>query len=448
MVLPEAILGDLWRSLGGDPGLLARVSFRGEPALASRFEVSALAAATTAAATLAAAEAWAVRGGGERSVVIDRRHADAAFACEHLIAPRGWELPKVRDALTGDYRAADGWIRLHMNYAYHRDAALRVLGASRERASVEHAVAGRDAGTLESAIVTAGGCAAMLRTREAWAAHPQGAALAAEPIVHREGRSEPRLGARAPVAPLAGLRILDMTRVIAGPIGTRFLAAMGAEVLRLDPPGFEEIAALLPETTRGKRRAFLDLKSEAGRAAFESLLAAADAFVHGLRPGAMERLGYDAERLQRLNPRLVVVRYDAYGWSGPWRERRGYDSLVQMSCGIADPGDAGKPTPLPAQALDHGTGYLIAAATCRALADGRALSRLSLARTAHLLVQLGLDGDARSPGFGDAHDVLEDATTEWGAARQVPCPGRIEGYDARWALPSGPLGRHPAAWAG
>ena len=447
MTPPGALLGEIWRSLGGDARAPERVAFSGAPALASAFEVSALASATVAAATLAASDLWAARGGGTRDIAIDRRLADAAFACERLLVAEGWELAKVRDALTGDYRAADGWIRLHMNYAYHRDAALRVLGASRERASVEQAIARRPAQALESAIVEQGGCAAALRTREAWDAHPQGAAIASEPLVHREGRRERRPGASVPAAPLGGLRILDMTRVIAGPVGTRFLAAMGAEVLRIDPPGFEEIAALLPETTRGKRRAFVDLHAAEGRAAFESLVRGAHALVHGYRPGAMERLGYDLARLQALNPALVVVRYDAYGWSGPWRERRGYDSLVQMSSGIAHPGDDAKPTPLPVQVLDHGTGYLIAAATCRALTDGCALSRLSLARTARLLADLGLGGDTRAPGFGDASDVLEPSQTEWGPARQVPCPGKIEGYDARWSLPSGSLGQHPPAWS-
>ena len=164
--------------------------------------------------------------------------------------------------------------------------------------------------------------------------------------------------------------------------------------------------------------------------------------VHRALDEVRATLGRLERRVDSTVSRLAVVRYDAYGWSGPWRARRGYDSLVQMSSGIAHPGHDGKPTPLPAQALDHGTGYLIAAATCRALAEGCALSRLSLARTARVLVDLGLGGDAQAPGFGDARDVLQDSATEWGPARQVPCPGRIEGYDAGWRIPSGPLGRH------
>lgn len=445
---PQALLTRIWPALGGDARLAQDVAFPGTPALPSRFEVSALAAATIGAATLAAAELWARRRGKPvRAVAVDRRAADAAFVCERLFAPQGWALPSAHDPLTGDYRAADGWIRLHMNYPHHRDATLRALGVPAERARVSEAVARCGADELESASVAKGGCAAALRTLEAWAAHPHGAALAYEPIVHREGRCAPRVAYTSADAPLAGMRVIDMTRVIAGPVGTRFLAAMGADVLRLDPPGFPEIGALVPETTRGKRCAYLDLKSAPGRRAFEALVADADAIVHGYRPGAMERLGFDEARLRGVNPDLVVVRYDAYGWSGPWRERRGYDSLVQMSSGIAHPGGDGQPTPLPAQALDHATGYLVAAAACRALGDGTALSGLSLARTARLLVDLGLGGDARAPGLGDARETLEPGETAWGPALHVRCPGRIAGYEAGWRLPSGPLGRHAPEWA-
>jgi hypothetical protein len=160
----------------------------------------------------------------------------------------------------------------------------------------------------------------------------------------------------------------------------------------------------------------------------------------------MEALDYPAARLRELNPALVIVRFDAYGWSGPWSDRRGFDSLVQMSTGIAHPGHGGAPTPLPAQALDHGTGYLIAAAACRALTDGRASALLSLARTARLLAELGTDGEPDAPALGDTDALLEPGDTAWGAVRQVPCPGCIEGYEVQWREPAGPLGRHPPRW--
>lgn len=445
---PKQSLELIWKSLSGDERLIAGVSFSAEVQwLPSRFEVGSLAAASIGAATLAAAELWAKRRGEPpRAVKIDRRLAEAAFVSERLFRPIGWKPPDLGDMLTGDYRATDGWIRLHMNYTYHRDAALRVLDAGADKASVAEAVSQHGVEALESAIVASGGCAAQLRTIEAWAAHPQGAAVAKEPLIAREGRCIPRLERAKPDAPLAGVRILDMTRVIAGPFGTRFLAAMGADVLRIDPPGFEEVGAIVPEATRGKRCAFVDLRSDEGRQTWEALVRDADVLVHGYRAGAMEELNYGEAQIRSINPQLVIVRHDAYGWSGPWSLRRGFDSLVQMSSGIAYPLEGEKPTPLPAQALDHATGYLIAAAACRALADGTSSSRVSLARTARLLLDLGTGGDPHAPGIANPDDVLEASRTAWGDSLQVRTPGAIEGYHSSWRHQPGPLGRHPARW--
>ena len=220
-----------------------------------------------------------------------------------------------------------------------------MLGASADRASVAAAVKLRRATDWRLRSST-GKCAAALWPLDAYERIP-GAALAQEAPPRRE-RVSPRLPADAS-APLQGVRVLDLTRVIAGPIATRYLAAFGADVLRIDPPGFDEVVALLPETTRGKRCAALDLREPPDRSTWEDLIANADVLVHGYRPGAMEALGYPSERLRELNASLVIVRYDAYGWSGPWSGRRGFDSLVQMSMGIAHPGHDGRPTPLPAQ---------------------------------------------------------------------------------------------------
>ncbi|HVB49344.1 MAG TPA: CoA transferase [Burkholderiales bacterium] len=447
---PEQLLAStLWQSLGGAPALAHSLRFSGPAGgLPSKFEVSTLACATVGVATLAVAELWAKRRGEPlRRVTLDRRLAAAAFRCERFLKPEGWALPQIWDPIAGDYRAADGWIRLHTNYAHHRRAVLRVLGVAEEQEAVAQAVARRKKDELQDAVVEAGGAAASLRTIEAWARHPQGAALAAEPIVAREGRAGEMKERAAPAAPLAGVRVLDMTRVIAGPVGTRHLAAYGAEVLRIDPPGFEEMGALLPDMTRGKRCAALDLSAPEGRAALERLIAEADVLVHGHRPGALDRLGLAAERLRALNPALILVRSDAWGWSGQWAARRGFDSLVQMSTGIAHPGSDSKPTPLPAQALDHGTGYLIAAAACRALVDRSALSRVALARTAKLLVDLGQEGDPAAPGLGNVEDLLERSGTAWGTVKQVPCAARIEGFEVRWPVEAGPLGRHAAHWS-
>lgn len=446
--LETQLARDLWAALGGSKTILAALEFTGSPGgLPSRFRVGALASATIGIATLAIAEFWALRRGETlRRVTVERPLASAAFRCEQLLAPSGWTLPTIRDPITGDYEAADGWIRLHANYSYHRDAVIRVLGVAAGKQQVAAAAKSRNAEELESAVVDAGGCAAALHSIAAWQLHAQGMALANEPLCMWDGRRSRQPARSEPDSPLDGIRVLDLTRVIAGPIGARYLAAFGADVLRLDPPGFHEVAALLPVTTRGKRCAALDLTDSAQRNTWEKLLAQADILIHGYRPGAMETLGYSTSRLREINPALAIVRYDAYGWSGPWAKRRGFDSLVQMSSGIAHPGNGGRPTPLPAQALDHGTGYLIAAAACRALTDGYACARLSLARTARLLVELGTDGDADATECGDVSDFLELTDSEWGPLREVRCPGSIEGYDVHWRQMAGPLARHEPSW--
>jgi crotonobetainyl-CoA:carnitine CoA-transferase CaiB-like acyl-CoA transferase len=251
--------------------------------------------------------------------------------------------------------------------------------------------------------------------------------------------------------------VLDLTRVIAGPVCTQFLAGYGADVLRLDPPGFEEVPALLPLTTAGKRTAAVDLTAAAGRAAFERLAAEADVLVTGLRADALDRLGYDDAALADRNPGLIIVSHDAYGWTGPWRDRRGFDSLVQLSCGIAAAGaaaaGAGKPVPLPVQALDHATGYLLAAAVGQALTarlTGGTVCRIrgSLTATANLLWSLPRTADLGAPPAMPRREEipLTDTQTAWGPARRVALPGEIAGVSPAPLAGAGPLGRHRPAW--
>jgi hypothetical protein len=295
-----------------------------------------------------------------------------------------------------------------------------------------------------------------MRSWQAWQAHPQGLAVNAEPLVHfddmRAASLEPWLGSVA--QPLAGLKVLDLTRVLAGPIASRFLAGVGADVLRIDPPTWNEPGAV-PEVTLGKRCARLDLHQPADRATFEALLKDADILLHGYRADALERLGYGAAQRRQLAPGLIDVSLNAYGWSGPWQHRRGFDSLVQMSSGIAEAGMAwkqtDKPTPLPVQALDHGTGYLMAASAivllARRLADGRGGSaRLSLARTAKLLIEGGTgDGAALRPE-DEADQGLLVEQTPWGPAHRLQVPLKITGTPLQWALPATELGAHRPQW--
>lgn len=446
----------IWSALARDGDRLPDVGEAGTGDLPSVFAVSDLASATVGALGAALSEFMTDEAGAPPLVTVDRRLASRWFATS--IQPVGWERPSSWDAVAGDYRGADGWIRLHTNAPHHRDAALSVLGVSADRDEVARAVAGWEITALEQAVIAAGGCAAAMRTRADWLAHPQGAAVAAEPLVWREAGTEGPGPAGASVAgrPLAGVRVLDLTRVLAGPVSTRSLAGFGADVLRIDPPWWDE-PGVLPDVTLGKRCARLDLASPEGRGVLSGLLRDADVLVHGYRSDALARLGFGPEERQRIRPGLVDVSLDAYGWTGPWATRRGFDSLVQMSAGIAAEGmrvrQAEKPTPLPVQALDHGAGYLLAACAVRGLTLRRrtgkgSIWRTSLARVAELLAALPVAPDAEPmPAMAPA-DVAagSDEQTGWGPARRLPPPLAIAGAPMRWDRPAGPLGTSPAAW--
>jgi hypothetical protein len=448
------ILEAMWAAAGGSPGVPARVSFGGRGALPSAFAVTDLAAGSVAAAALAVAELVGETAGGTPAVAVDRRLASMWFVGS--VRPRGWDLPAAWDELAGDYPAGDGWVRLHTNARRHRDAALRVLGTPADREAVAAAVRRRGAEELEAAVFAAGGCASALRTADAWAAHPQGAAVAAEPLAHAEPGDAGRAGRPGPAdRPLAGVRVLDLTRVLAGPVSTRFLAGYGAEVLRIDPPGWDE-PGLVPDVTAGKRCARLDLKAPGGRDRLLGLLAGADVLVHGLRPGALDGLGLGPGARRAARPGLVEVALDAWGWTGPWAGRRGFDSLVQTACGIAAAGMAwagrDRPTPLPCQALDHAAGYLMAALAVRGLTErlrtGRgSASRTSLARVASLLASAPAAEEQVLPPETADDLAPEVERTVWGDAFRLRPPCCVEGAPMRWDLPAGPLGSAEAAWA-
>jgi crotonobetainyl-CoA:carnitine CoA-transferase CaiB-like acyl-CoA transferase len=431
--------------------------------LPSVFDVTGVAAAAVGAAGSAVSELVAARYGGSPPVVrVDTRQACVAFMSELAFTPIGWERDVLLDPVTGDYPTADGWIRLHANYAAHLRAALRALGLSGGATRDAVAAIVRDAtrDELEQAVVDAGGAAAVMRTVDSWRHHPHGQATVAEPPL-RVAPAAPAQARRwvdsdgSRDRPLAGVRVLDLTRVIAGPVCTRVLAGLGADVLRIDPPGFEEVAALLPDTTVGKRCAAVDLRADDDRHRFGELVDEADVIVHGLRPGAMAGLGFGPEALRERNAGIVTACLDAYGWTGPWAGRRGFDSLVQMSTGIAAAGAADAhdgPRPLPAQALDHATGYLLAAAVIRGLArrltSGQPVDiRASLLGTANVVLANPLpDAPAlERPSFEETDTI--PVATAWGRARAAPCPVTVDGCPPRWDIDAGPLGRHPAAFA-
>jgi len=445
----------MWRELGGDPAAAERVQFAGDGPLPSVFAVSGLAASAIGAAGAAVAELILTRFADAPRVCVDRKLSSLWFSWS--MRPIGWELPNPWDPVAGDYAAADGWIRLHTNAPHHRDAALSVLGAAAERAEVARAVSRWEAHALESSIVDRGGCAAMMRSQQQWKQHPQGESVGAEPLLALETTGDTCRTHWSPDRhrPLRGIRVLDLTRVLAGPVATRFLAGFGADVLRIDPPAWDE-PGVIPEVTLGKRCARLDLRDPAGLARLRELLREADILVHGYRADALAKLGFTAQARRELRPGLIDVSLNAYGWSGPWRNRRGFDSLVQMSAGIAETGmralQRDRPTPLPVQALDHATGYLMAAAAIRGLTErlrvGRGFeARTSLARTAALLTSGPTADPSTSAGpasEGDWSDETEHSG--FGPLRRLRAPLEIDEAPMHWDRPASRLGAAPPEW--
>lgn len=422
---------------------------RGSTGLAAAWDVDAL--ATGAVAAFSDAVVALLAAAGIRTTASSSGPLVGAWFRQAL-RPVGWDLPSPWDAVAGDYRTADGWIRLHTNAPRHREAALGVLGAPADRAAVSARVAAWRADELETRVVEAGGAAAAMRSQEAWLRHPQGVASRREPLVDRlhtvpaSTRWQPD-----PARPLAAIRVLDLTRVLAGPVATRALAALGATVLRVDPPDWDE-PAVVPDMTLGKLPARIDARTPEGRERLGDLLAGADVLVHGYRRGALETIGLgDADR-QDIRPGLVEVALTAYGWSGPWTGRRGFDSLVQMSSGIAERGTrltgADRPVPLPVQALDHATGWLMAAAAVAGLRDrllGGSGSHafLSLARTAAELVPTEPAGGTGASAEASGSTRIG---TPWGSADVLPFPIDVAGVTARFDAGPAPLGSAPPCW--
>ncbi|VVM87693.1 CoA transferase [Pseudomonas fluorescens] len=430
------------------------IPFTSSGALPSAFAVTDLACASIAAAGQAISELLSQQTARLPNLEVDRRLASFWFATS--IRPVGWSVPPLWDPVAGDYATRDGWIRLHTNAPHHRVAAEKVLGACANRAAMASKVAQWAKTDLEQAVVDAGGCAAEMRSWAQWQAHPQGQAVNAEPLIQFTANSsrnaKPWQGSVA--QPLAGIKVLDLTRVLAGPVASRFLAGLGADVLRIDPPTWNE-PGVVPEVTLGKRCARLDLHDKADRELFEGLLKDADLLLHGYRADALERLGYGLAERQQLAPGLIDVGLNAYGWSGPWQNRRGFDSLVQMSSGIAEAGmqckHADKPMPLPLQALDHATGYLMAASAIKLLAQRLnsargGSARLSLARTAKLLIEGGAGTKQPLRAEEESDQGLLVEQTPWGPAHRLQVPLKITGTPLQWAIPASELGSHRAQW--
>jgi crotonobetainyl-CoA:carnitine CoA-transferase CaiB-like acyl-CoA transferase len=462
MQSPADILKDIWTLAGGDAAALARVHLTGEePQIPSSFRVAVAGQTAIAAAGLAAAEIWRLRSGEAQDVHVDMRHAVVECRSERYLRVDDKPPPPAWDAIAGVYSTGDGrFVRCHTNFPHHREAVCRVLGCAAERDEVQAALKQWKGEDFETAAYAAGGVVALMRSHDEWLALPQAHALAQLPLVCIEkiGEARPKPWPKGD-RPLAGLRVLDLSRVIAGPVAGRTLAAHGADVLLVSGPDLPAIPWLTIDTGRGKLTTFIALKTEAGRAQLRTLLQDADIFSQGYRPRALAALGFAPEDAASINPGIVYVTLSAYGHAGPWAERRGFDSLVQTTTGFnhAEGKAAGidGPKELPAQMLDHATGYLMAFGAMMAKArqareGGSWHVRVSLAQTARWLWTLGrLAGGINTPDItGEAvHPAFtETVPSGFGTLNAVRHAAVLSTTPARWTRPAMPLGSHPPQW--
>ncbi len=435
-----------------------------DPVLRSPF-----AAGEVAAAALAAVGAGATRlAGGDRTVRVDVGDAAASllsFLHQQVTPAEGVTLFRdVTPGFTALHRCKDDrWIHLHGGFPHLRDGAARVLGVAADASTEEIAAAcaAHDAFELEDALADAGLCGAVARSADEWHTHPQGVAMAGQPAIRvRAHRPTSPGGARGtaslagdPSRPLRGLRVLDCTRVLAGPTCGRTLAALGADVLRVGAPQLPTIAAFEIDTGVGKRSTSLDLDSPADRARFDALLDDADVLVWGFRRDSRDRHGFDPATVAATRPGLVTVGLNAYGPAGPWADRRGWEQLAQTAAGIAlVQGTAESPELIPAAATDYTTGYLAAAGVIAALADHAptgAHVEVSLVQTAQWILAAGADLDPDDatgmPAAAIAARLVED-DSPFGRIRRLPFPLRVDGMDLGWTRPAEPVGHSEPAW--
>ena len=462
MSIPQTanVLAGLWRTAEQDYTALQHVVLTGaEPVLPSSFAVGTAAQASIAASALAAGELWRLRTGRRQSVAVDMRAAAIEFRSERYLRVDGKVPEEYHDSIAGLYCCGDGrWVRLHTNLPHHCAGLLELLGCEHDRGAVQRTLGGWKAEELEAAAAAAGLVVTACRSFAEWDAHPQGQAVATLPpfSIERIGDAAPK-PLPAAERPLSGIKVLDLTRIIAGPVCGRTLAAHGADVLLVTASHLPSMRPLVIDTGRGKLSTAIDLREAHGRDALAALVRDADIFVQGYRPGAITGFGFGPEDVVKLRPGIIYVSLCAYGHAGPWAARRGFDSLVQTASGFnaaeAEAFGQSKPRELPAQELDHATGYLLAFATMTALKrraerGGSWHVRCSLAQTGFWLRSLGRIGGTQclDPRSADVRDLLEETSSGFGPLTAVRHTAAMSETPPRWARPSVPLGTHPPAW--
>ena len=427
-----------------------------DPVLPSAFRVGELAAAALGALGVTVASLWHDRTGAAQEVAIDVRRAAAAVSAHRHQRLDGSPILSVPwKVINGSYRCADGrWIELCAPFPHLIQGTLDVLGCPNSDDGIAAAVAGWDSRSLEDALARRGQCGAVARTLEEWRSHPQGRAVASLGPVSVERIGDSRAGDPPPgPAPLSGIRVLDLTRALAGPTHGRHLADLGAEVLLLTSPHLPNARDALIETSHGKRSALLDLDAPDGPVTLERLAQGADVFADSYRGGALEARGFGAERLVGMRPGIVRVSITCYGDVGDWRERRGFEPIAQAATGLSvAAGDGGVPGSLPGTVCDYLTGCLAALGTVAALrrrtrVGGSYRVGASLVQTAMWVADAGADLDpAAAAGLGDLGPWMVRHETGFGALQHLLPPFDLPATPMHWSRAAMPPGTDPPEW--
>ncbi len=434
-----------------------------DPVIATRFRAGEAAASVLAANAAAAANLWCARSGRPQRIEVDVRAAAASLVSFAYLRYQGASLDRRGQATTALYRARDGrWIHLHGGFS-SREGTLALLNCADEAGAIADAVASWDAQALEDALADRGVCGAKLRSADEWRVHPQGIALAGVPVVEilrlGDAPREPIPGPRADergARPLSGVRVLDLTRVLAGPTCARTLAEHGAEVLHVRSPRLPSIEPFVIDTNPGKRSCFLDLDRKEDAQQLRALVRDAHVFSQGYRPGALARRGFAPEQLAQMRPGIIAVSIDCYGHEGPFAQRPGWEQLAQTVTGMALEHAGGEqPALVPAAINDYTTGYLGALGVMCALArrtteGGSWHVRVSLARTAMWIMSLPRTAPDGKPGGFDAATIapwIIEMNTAWGPLTRLGPIARMSETPPRWVLPPSPLGSDSPAWS-
>jgi crotonobetainyl-CoA:carnitine CoA-transferase CaiB-like acyl-CoA transferase len=428
-----------------------------DPVLGSPFHLGEGAATALALVGQEADRLWQMRGGRAQSIVIDVRHAAASLHSFMLLRVEGAPPVRPREGppVTAIWECGDGrFIHLHGSFT-HTEGILAELGLRADATNDDIAAACHKRGVfeLEDALAAKGLCAAACRTNDEWLAHPQGALLATKPIVEVTKIGDaPSVPLPEGDRPLNGIRVLDLTRVLAGPTCARTLAEHGADVLHIASPRLPTIDMFEMDTGHGKRQAYLDLTNERESETLRELVRGADVFSQGYQHRSLERRGFGTRQLAELRPGIIYVSVNAYGHEGPWQKRPGWEQLAQATTGVTVVQGVERPSITPAAMNDYTTGYLAAlgamvALRRRATEGGSWLVTASLSQTSMWFYRLGIELDrAAASGIGEAAAMMEECDTPYGHMQRLRPALRMSETPPRWTVPSAPLGSGDAAW--